>query len=160
VTKHWARDLPFGLPDDFNFDLICTKGDVLSMMAALSNADRGEAARKLYERRDRLGPALAYAALMDAWDHNDREQVEAFETLDAFAAALREVAPPIKRQRPLRVWRGIAVRDGHPGQAAIGLSWTRSRDIACWFATRYQRRADLPGIKNSVRMNLPVRLKG
>lgn len=147
MTKHWSDDLPFGLPADFNFDVIHTKADVQRLLWTLPNRDRGVAARRLYERRDHIGPALAYAAFMTAWGHDDRELFEAFETPEAFAAALREVAPPVKRKRSLRVWRGIAVRDAHPGVAAIGLSWTRSREIACWFATRYQRRADLPGIR-------------
>ena len=57
--------------------------------------------------------------------------------LIALASALREVAPPLKRERPLRVWRGILVHDTdhNPASAAIGLSWSTSFDIACWFAT-------------------------
>lgn len=27
------------------------------------------------------------------------------------------------------------------------MSWTRSRDIACWFATTYRNRAKLPGVR-------------
>jgi hypothetical protein len=64
------------------------------------------------------------------------QPVEAFGTADDFADALCKVAPPIKRQRRIRVWRGVKVRDASPADAAIGLSWTRNRDIACWFATR------------------------
>jgi hypothetical protein len=82
-------------------------------------------------------------ALIEAWDHDHRFTVDAFDTTDAFAAALRAVAPPVRRTHPLRVWRGIVVRDAHPSEAAIGLSWTRSRDIACWFATRH----DWPGVR-------------
>jgi hypothetical protein len=105
----------------------------------LPNADRGVAAREIWERRDRLGHRLAYTALMEVWDHDDRELVEAFETPDELAAALREVAPPLKRKRPLKVWRGIIVQQADPAKAAIGLSWTTSCDIACWFATRYDK---------------------
>ena len=139
--------MSFGLPSNFNFDVIRTKSDVQRLLGTLPNRDRGVAARRLYERRDHIGPALAYFALMRAWEYDDGVLVEAFETLDAFAAALCPVAPPIKRKRPLRVWRCIAVRDAHPGHAAIGLSWTRSRDIACWFATTYRNRAKRPGAR-------------
>ncbi len=41
LARHWRDDLPFGLPSNFNFDVIRTKRDVGSMMAALPNADRG-----------------------------------------------------------------------------------------------------------------------
>jgi hypothetical protein len=143
----WLAGLPFGLPDDFDYSVIGSLGDVISLMAALPNSDRGEAARALYERREQIGPVLAFAALMEAWDHDDRHLVDAFETADQLVAALRVVAPPLRRKRPLRVWRGIVVKDAHPGAAAVGLSWTRSRDIACWFATTYGGRSDIPGTR-------------
>jgi hypothetical protein len=145
--KSWAQTLPFGLPDDFDYDVIRSRSDVATLLFTLPNAERGEAARALFERRERIGRALAYAALIEAWEHDDRFTVEAFGTADAFAAALRAVAPPLRRKRPLPVWRGVAVRDAHPAHAAIGLSWTRSRDIACWFATFYLARGDLPGAR-------------
>lgn len=147
TERHWIRELPFGLPPSFDFNVVRTKEDAGRLLLALPNHDRGVAAHAIRDQRDRVGNAVAYAALMEAWEHDDRVLVEAFDTMDVFAAALRAVAPPIKRKRPLRVWRGIAVRHAHPGPAAIGLSWTRSRDIACWFATLYQGRADLPGVR-------------
>lgn len=148
ARKSWKEPLPFGLPDDFNFSVIRSRADVVSLMAALPNADRGVLARKLYERRDHIGNALVFFALMDVWDHDYREVVNAFgETPDAFTAAVREVAPPIKRRRPVRLWRGIRVLKAHPGDAAIGLSWTRGREIACWFATTYRSYGDPPGVR-------------
>jgi hypothetical protein len=96
----------------------------------------GDAAREIWQRRDRLGDRLAYAALIDVWDHDDRVLTEAFTSVDDLATALRRVAPPVKRKRPLPVWRGIRVQHDHPGEAAVSMSWTRNRDIACWFATR------------------------
>jgi hypothetical protein len=50
------------------------------------------------------------------------------------------VAPEITRKRRLTVYRGIALPQGDPGELACGVSWTRSRDIACWFATQYHTR--------------------
>lgn len=142
--ESWARTLLFGLPDDFDFGVIRTKADVITLLSSLPNSDRGEAARALYERRGHLKRAVVFAALMESWDHDDRVTVDAFNTADAFVAALRAVAPSLRRTRPLRVWRGIVVRDTHPRAAAIGLSWTRSRDIACWFATRHDWPAGRP----------------
>lgn len=118
-------------------DDIRTIADARSAIWRCSNSSRGYVAREIYEQHRSTNPKLAYAALMTAWEHDHGPTVEAFETEDDFAAALREVAPPIKRKRPLRVWRGIYVRDAHPMEAAVGLSWTRDRDIACWFAMRF-----------------------
>ena len=108
--------------------------DVFSLLAALPNGDRGVAARTLYELRDRIGATLAYEALIEAWIHDHPFLLEAFGTADNFVKALSEVAPPIKQQRSLRVWRGIAVSEAHPGDAAVGISWTRHGEVACWFA--------------------------
>ena len=75
ARKSWKEPLPFGLPDDFDFSVIRSRADVVSLMAALPNADRGVLARKLYERRDHIGNALVFFALMDVWDHDYREVV-------------------------------------------------------------------------------------
>lgn len=147
TEKHWSHGLPYGLPDNFDFDVVRTKDDVETLLFTLPNRDRGIAARAVWEQRKQVGNAVAYAALMEAWDHDDRVLVEAFETMDVFAAALRAVAPPLKRKRSLKVWRGVAVLKAHPGPAAIGLSWTRSRDVACWFATQHRGIGDVPGIR-------------
>jgi hypothetical protein len=137
MNKKWLRGLPHGLPDDFDYDVIRTRSDVFDLIATLPNADRGEAAREIWQRRDRLGDRLAYAALIDAWDHDDRVLTEAFSSVDDLATALHGVAPRYKRKRPLPVWRGIIVQHNtHPRDAAVGMSWTRNRHIACWFATR------------------------
>lgn len=37
----------------------------------------------------------------------------------------------------MSAWRGVTVDKAEYRRAALGLSWTWSRDIACWFATRY-----------------------
>jgi hypothetical protein len=139
MAKDWMEGLPYGLPDNFDYEVIRSRGDVVGLIVRLPNADRGVAAREIWERRDRLGHRLAYTALMEVWDHDYRELVEAFETMDELAAALREVAPPLNRKRPLKVWRGIIVEEANPARAAISLSWTTSFDIACWFATRHDK---------------------
>jgi hypothetical protein len=146
-ARDWARDLPFGLPDDFDYGVVRAVDDVARLLWTLPNRDRGKAARAIWERRERVGRAVAYAALIRAWEHDDRELVNAFETADQFVAALIEVAPPHRRRRPLTAWRGVAVHHAHPGLAAVGLSWTCSRDIACWFAMCFRNRSRLSDVR-------------
>lgn len=141
MAQEWLDKLEFGLPDNFDFDVIRSRDDVEALLTILPNSDRGIAARALYERTGRTGHELVYAAIMYAWEHDDdyRELIDAFENVSRFpcfglATALSKVAPQIKRKRRLRVWRGVAVREANPSEAAFGFSWTRSRDIACWFA--------------------------
>jgi hypothetical protein len=98
--------------------------------------DRGEMVRDLWRRRAEVGHDRVYTVLMDVWDWEHNALCEAFGSIDALASALQEVAPPLKLEAPLKVWRGATVhRDDHPAEAAIGLSWTMSFDVACWFAT-------------------------
>src|SRR6266487_4057528 len=44
--------------------------------------------------------------------------------------------PSLKLTKPVRAYRGVIVTEGDPAAPAIELSWTRSRDIACWFVLR------------------------
>jgi len=130
-------DLPSGLPEDFDYGNIQTVHDADSLMVTLPNSDRGKAARGLYEHRDQIGHQVAYAGMMEAWDHDHGVTLDAFVTSDDFTAALRDIAPPVKLTKPVRAWRGVIVTEGHPADAAIRPSWTQSRDIACWFALRF-----------------------
>jgi hypothetical protein len=100
----------------------------------MSDDDRGAIVREIWQRRDLYGRERVYDALMDVWDWEHSALCEAFGTIDALADALREVAPPLVLEQPLKVWRGILVGD-NPAEAAIGLSWSTSFDVACWFAT-------------------------
>jgi hypothetical protein len=99
-----------------------------------NNDDCGKAARALWEQRAHVERDRVYAALMGAWDWEHNALCEAFGTIDDLASALRAVAPPLKLEQPLKVWRGIMVHD-NPAEAAIGLSWSTSFPVACWFAT-------------------------
>jgi hypothetical protein len=57
---------------------------------------------------------------------------------------LIDVAPPLKLPKPLRIWRGVQMKKGeHPADAAFGVSWTRSRDVACWFVFRFDWQPDV-----------------
>jgi hypothetical protein len=111
------------------------------MLAELPNRDRGKAALGLYCNRILIRNAVAYAGMVHRWDHDDNETVHAFGSIEAFAAALRGVALPITRTKRLRASRGIIVDHADPAEAAVGLSWTRDRDLACWYATRRGRDA-------------------
>jgi hypothetical protein len=92
-------------------------------------ADRGIAARGLYCVRKKIGNNVAFVGMMNA--------VTAVGSDIAFARVLRRVAPVHGRTEPLRLWRGIAVRNANPKDAAIGISWSTDRDTAAWFAVRH-----------------------
>lgn len=91
--------------------------------------------KQIWEQRDRLGRDLSYKRLMEMWDYDHCDVLDAFGSIDGLARRLREVAPSLD-VGPLKVWRGAMVGRGvHPGEVASGLSWTTSFGVACWFAT-------------------------
>lgn len=136
---HWSYHLPYGLPSNFDYSVIRTPDDATRMICALPNADRGGAAVGLYEARDTIGNEVAYHGMRAAWGHDDGYVAVAFGAKEQFADCLSEVAPPLGLQKSLRVWRGVQMEDGeHPADGAFGISWTRSRDVACWFALRFE----------------------
>lgn len=109
-------------------------------MGALPNADRGTAALKLYEAREVVGNGVAYQGIMAAWDHDHGHVLAAFGDDQCFADCLSEVAPPLDLPNPVRLWRGVEItKDEDPAYAASGVSWTRSRDVASWFAFRFSK---------------------
>jgi hypothetical protein len=140
TRKPWLDGLPFGLPENFDYGVMRTASDAVSFMGTLPNRDRGRAAVGLHKHRHVVGHRVAHAGMMAAWDHDHEEMHKAFGGLLRLADALRDVAPPITRTKRLRVWRGIIVDKGNPSDAVIGLSWTRNRDVACWFAMRWHGR--------------------
>jgi hypothetical protein len=86
--------------------------------------------------RKKIGNAVAFASIMQAWEHDDREVIGAFGSDVKFVNALRHVAPPHGRTTQVRAWRGIILKEAHPHEAAVAVAWTTERDIAAWFATR------------------------
>src|SRR6266536_3423320 len=112
----WRDDVLSGLPEGFDYGNIRTVDDAESLIFQLPKSDRGKAARGLYEHRDQIGHQVAYAGMMTRCDDDDGVTVHAFETIDDFAAALRDVAPPLKISKPVRAWRGIWVVDGASGR--------------------------------------------
>jgi hypothetical protein len=135
----WQDRLPHGLSPDFDYSVIRTAAHVTTLLAALPNRDRGTAAKNLYKRRKILGNKVAYSGMIQAWDHDDFEVKSAFGGEAEFVQALREVARPSQRKRPVRAWRGVRNLDG-----AYGVSWTTERDIACWFSMLYYERHQTP----------------
>jgi hypothetical protein len=134
----WQRDLPGGLPPDFDYGLIKTIEDAEALIFILPTCDRGQAAIGLHGNRHSIGAAAAYGGIMAAWDRGHQEIVDAFGSCEKFVAALRHVAPPLDSKSPkyLEVWRGAVVNTDDVLSQAFGASWTRSRSIACWFALR------------------------
>ena len=124
------------LPNNFDFSVVRTVDEAMTLLCALPNSDRGEAAKNLYELRKIVGKRVAYRGLILAWEHDHQELISAFGSEEELAAALRDVSPPSKRKKPVRAWRGINNIKG-----AFGMSWTTDRDIACWFAMRSNRPA-------------------
>jgi hypothetical protein len=83
-------------------------------------------------------PTSRWVLFMVAWDHDHREIVDAFSSPTKFIAALRDVAPLLDAELPKRVeiWRGAVLSKNDRLRHFIGLSWTQSRNVACWFALR------------------------
>jgi hypothetical protein len=134
LNPTWDDRLHHGLPGNFDFGVVRTVDDAATLVCKLPNSDRGKAAKGLYEHRKIVGKRIAYRGLILAWEHDHRELISAFGSEEELAAALRDVSPPSKRKKPVRAWRGINDIKG-----AFGMSWTADRDIACWFAMRWNR---------------------
>jgi hypothetical protein len=108
----WLANLFGGLPVDFDYGVIRSAGDARSLILTLPSHDRGTAAHGLHDHRRLVGYDAAYCGIMTAWDHDERDTIDAFGSADQFIAALKDVAPP----RPLRTqlkriaaWRGVIV---------------------------------------------------
>ena len=129
--EDWRYALPLGLPENFNFRNIRTVDDAFTFIVTLPNTQRGIAAKLLYEHRHVVSNRVAFRGLMEAWNHDHAWVLSAFGSGIAFAAALREVNPARKSGARLIAWRRVDNIN-----AALGLSWTTKRDVACFFAVR------------------------
>jgi hypothetical protein len=121
-NRSWLAGLPFGLPADFDFTVLRTPNDASYLIATLPNSDRGKAAKLIVDQTCILGRSVAYRALIDAWDRDHQHVLRAFdedelEGYNSIAKAFR-----MARMRSVNGW--------------YALSWTRDRDLACWFAMR------------------------
>jgi hypothetical protein len=132
----WLADLSGGLPPNFDYRVVRSLADAKALIFMLPNCDRGQAAVGLHRSRHSIGTDLAYVGIMAAWDLGHRETVDAFGSTEDFISALRDVAsmPDLQASKYLEVWRGAVVDRRDELRCAVGLSWTRSRGVACWFA--------------------------
>jgi hypothetical protein len=136
TSKPWLRGLPGGLPSDFDYRVLRSVVDARAMMFELPGCDRAKAAVELYRHRGVVGMHVAYIGIMRAWTFDSRQVLEAFGSADRFIRVLRNVGPPVQLPpaKPIQIWRGTLVNRTAAITVAIGLSWTRSRNAACWFA--------------------------
>jgi hypothetical protein len=141
LSPTWEDGLNYGLSSNFDFSVVRTVDDAMTLLSALPNSDRGEAAKGLYEHSKIVERRVVYRGLILAWEHDHQELISAFGSEEELAAALRDVSPPSKRKKPVRAWRGINNIRG-----AFGMSWTTDRDIACWFAMRRFVRKSKPSV--------------
>jgi hypothetical protein len=135
-NEFWLAELSGGLPADFGYCLVRSAADAKTLILTLPNCDRGRAAVGLYGQRDRIEPAVVYAGLMAAWDHDHRVVTDAFGSPRQFVAALKEVAPHFDSAsaRRIEVWRGAVVNRDATLLHTVDLCWSRSRNVACWFS--------------------------
>lgn len=110
-------------------------GAAFGLYVALGNAKRGEVAVVLW--RAKIPQPAFRAFLAGAWEHDHRHVIAAAETRRRLAAMFRYAAFPLPDELPerVRVWRGTSALT--VAQSRAGYSWTTSRDVACWFATRF-----------------------
>ena len=136
-SNSWLELLADGVPSDFDFGHIRGPSDAQSFIFRLPNEHRGTGAAALHRHRDHVGRPAVFAGMIAAWEHDHGHVIAAFGY--SFLAALREVAPPVTRSRRLRLWRGLQLpADGGCDEFdALGVSWTRCRDVACWFAMQF-----------------------
>jgi hypothetical protein len=136
TNKPWLRELQGGLPLEFDYRDVRSAADARAMMFELPGCDRAKAAVELYYNRDMVGAPAAYIGIMLAWTHDGRRLLEAFGSANQFINALRTVAPTVElpTAQPIEIWRGTLLNRTNPITHSIGLSWTRSRNVACWFA--------------------------
>jgi hypothetical protein len=133
---YWLRELPGGLRENFDYRIVSCVADANNLILTLPRCDRGQAALGLYHHRSVVGAEVAYSGIMAGWDHGHHEIIEAFGSADQFITALKDVAPALDlypRNR-VEIWRGTVLDTADPLAHSVGLSWTRSRNIACWFA--------------------------
>jgi hypothetical protein len=136
VSKTWLQELGGGLPLGFDYRAVRSAADARAMMFELPGCDRAKAAVELYHHRKLVGSAAAYIGIMLAWTHDGHRLLHAFGSARQFIRALRTVVPPaqVPMAQPIQIWRGLLLSKTAAIEDSIGLSWTRSRDVACWFA--------------------------
>lgn len=119
-------------------------GDVeaaLILSVALEDSERGHVAVMMWRAKVPLGAFRAF--LSSVWDHDHRHLIRAAATRRTLGHMFRYAAFPLPADMPERVtlWRGTSVLSLN--EAKAGYSWTTERDVACWFAMRFENPAPL-----------------
>ncbi len=104
-----------------------------SLIFAAGNAQRGEVVKCLWYLD--VTDAVLRSALDDAWNHDHAHVWNALH-LDKLGRVFKAANFPVDHlPEEFTIWRGTRLK---PGDFDIGISWTRNRDIACWFAYRFR----------------------
>ncbi len=138
TNEFWLSQLPGGLPSKFDYRIVRSIAAAKTLILTLPHCDRGQAAVGLFHHRRLIGHDPVYSGIMVAWDHGHQELVDAFGSSKQFLSALREVTPQTLSSTSGRMdlWRGVVLDKMHALVRGVGLSWSESRDVACWFALR------------------------
>ena len=107
----------------------------LSLIHKLPDFQRGQVAVAMWKAK--VEPAAFRAFLAGVWEHDHGRLIAAATTRRQLAAMFCHAAFPIPKEFPERVkiWRGTCNISLSKGKS--GFSWTTNRDVACWFALRY-----------------------
>src|SRR5436309_15133613 len=87
---------------------------------------------------------LYQQALAGAWSHDHQHLIAETRNNRQMLRAMFRVAQYPRPELPnvLTLWRGTAQVD--VATASRGISWTRDRDTACWFACRFTVLGEVP----------------
>ena len=115
-----------------------TIDNVEEALVVLSNEERGRFVVGLFD--EGVPADVLRAAVESAWNH---DYTVLWEACGASISVVRELFRAAKFDKSrlpksLEIWRGgVIPPGGHWHDVAFGISWTRNRDAACWFAIHY-----------------------
>ena len=104
------------------------------LAVSLNNHERGAAAVLMWQLKVKRS---AFQAFFDSvWLHDHAHVISAAATRRRLTSMFKYADFPLPDfPELLQVWRGtVGIK---PEEASKGYSWTCNRDVACWFATRY-----------------------
>lgn len=105
------------------------------LAVSLDNHERGEAAVLMWQLKVKRSAFQAF--FESVWLHDHAHVIAAAATRRRLISMFKYANFPLPDFPELvQVWRGTA--GIKPEEASKGFSWTCNRDVACWFATRYE----------------------
>jgi len=105
---------------------------VRCLIFVAQNNQRGKIVAALWKHR--VAPEVLRVALADGYDHDHSHVCNAFRRRSLVAAFRWAKFPTDHLADEFTIWRGGS---GDLAYLLSGFSWTRDRDIACWFAMRF-----------------------